>query len=355
MTRTEASLRALVAPDDFKGTFTAPQVTAAIARGLRTAGVEADELPIADGGDGTIDALMAALGGELRTVRVADPLGRPVDAEWAMLADGQTAVVEMARASGLARVAEDERDPWAASTRGTGELIVAAARAGARKVLVAVGGSATTDGGAGALEALREARVDVPITVICDVRVPFEDCARVFGPQKGADPDTIERLTRRLSALAEAAPRDPRGRPMSGAAGGLSGGLWAYCGAELVDGARFVLDAVAFDERLRAAAVAVSGEGKLDEQTLTGKAVAEVARRCRAAGRPLHAIVGTCALAPEVVHGLGLASVREATTLEELETAGRDLGLSLTAGEPRRPHEHRHGGDAHMIHERDAR
>ena len=324
------TVRALVAPDDYKGTFSAPEVASAIARGLRAAGVEADELPIADGGDGTTDALMAALGGELRTVRVADPLGRPIDAAWAMLADGTTAVVEMARASGLARVAEAERDAWAASTRGTGELIVAAARAGARKVLVGVGGSATTDGGAGALAALRAAGVEIPITVLCDVRVAFEDCARVFGPQKGADPDTVERLTRRLDALAAAAPRDPRGRPRTGAAGGLSGGLWAYCGAELVDGARFVLDAVAFDERLQAAALAVSGEGKLDEQTLTGKAVAEVARRCRAAGRPLHAIVGTCALAPEALDGLGLAGVREATTLAELETAGRELGSSLT-------------------------
>jgi glycerate kinase len=139
----------------------------------------------------------------------------------------------------------------------------------------------------------------------------------------------IERLTRRLHDLAEAAPRDPRGRPMTGAAGGLSGGLWAYCDAELVDGARFVLDAVGFDERLRAATLAVSGEGKLDEQTLTGKAIAEVARRCRAAARPLHAVVGTSVLGADAVDRLGLASVREATTLEELEAAGRDLASSL--------------------------
>jgi len=322
-------LRALVAPDDFKGTFTAPDVAAAISRGLRAVGVESDELPIADGGDGTMEALTASLGGEMRAARVADPLGRHVDARWAMLPDGRTAVVEMAEASGLRRVAEAERDPWHACTRGTGELIVAAALAGAARVLVAVGGSATIDGGAGAVDALREAAVKVQITVICDVRVPFEDCARVFGPQKGADPDMIERLTRRLRDLAEAAPRDPRGRPMTGAAGGLSGGLWAHCNAELVDGARFVLDAVGFDERLRAATLAVSGEGKLDEQTLTGKAIAEVSRRCRAAGRPMHAVVGTSVLGAGAVDRLGLASVREATTLEELEAAGRDLASSL--------------------------
>jgi glycerate 2-kinase len=323
------TLRALVAPDDFKGTFTAPEVAAALSRGLREAGVQADELPIADGGNGTMEALRATLGGEIRTARVADPLGRRVDARWAMLPDGRTAIVEMAEASGLRRVLEAERDPWHASTRGTGELIVAAAQAGAATVLVAVGGSATTDGGAGAVEVLRAAAVKVSITVICDVRVPFEDCARVFGPQKGADPGMIERLTRRLHDLAEAAPRDPRGRPMTGAAGGLSGGLWAYCDAELVDGARFVLDAVGFDERLRAATLAVSGEGKLDEQTLTGKAVAEVARRCRAARRPIHAVVGTSMLGADAVDRLGLASVREATTLEELEAAGRDLASSL--------------------------
>jgi glycerate kinase len=325
--------RALVAPDDFKGTFTAPEVAAAIARGLRGAGVPADELPIADGGNGTMEALVASLGGALSTARVSDPLGRAIDARWAMLPDGRTAIVETAEASGLSRVAEGERDPWSASTRGTGELIAAAARAGATEVLVAVGGSATSDGGAGAVEALREAQVQVRITVICDVRVRFEDCARVFGPQKGADPDMVERLTRRLHELAQAAPRDPRGRAMTGAAGGLSGGLWAHCDAALVDGARYVLDAVGFDRRLSAATVAVSGEGKLDEQTLTGKAIAEVARRCRIAGRALHVIVGTNVLAPSAVATLEVASVREATTLEELEAAGRDLAERLTPGE----------------------
>lgn len=317
--------RALVAPDDFKGTFTAPQVAAAIAAGVRAAGVEADELPIADGGDGTLDALLVSLGGTRHTARVHDPLGRPVDAEWAMLADRDTAVVEMARASGLGLVAADERDAWAASTHGTGELIVAAVLAGARKVLVAVGGSATTDGGAGAVQALRDAAIQVPITVICDVRVCFEDAARVFGSQKGADPEMIARLTERLHHLAAAAPRDPRGIPMTGAAGGLSGGLWAHCDAELVAGAQFVLDAVSFDERLRTAQFAVSGEGRLDRQTLTGKAVAEVARRCRAAERPLHVVVGSSALELAEIDTLLLASVREATTLGQLEQAGREL------------------------------
>jgi glycerate 2-kinase len=316
--------RVLVAPDDFKGTFSAPEVAAAVASGLRAAGAEADELPIADGGNGTMAALVASLGGELRTERVTDPLGRPIDAQWALLPGG-TAVVEMAEASGLVRVTDAARDAWRASTAGTGELIAAAARAGAERVLVAVGGSATTDGGAGAVEALRAAGAEVPITVLCDVRVAFEDAGKVFGPQKGADPAMVERLTERLNEQGAGAPRDPRGRPMTGAAGGLSGGLWAHCGAELVDGARHVLDAVDFDARLAAADLVVSGEGRLDAQTLTGKAIAEVARRCRDAGKPLHVVVGSSELDEEEVGELGLAGVREATTLDELEAAGRAL------------------------------
>jgi glycerate kinase len=236
----------------------------------------------------------------------------------------------MAQASGLGRVAESERDAWRASTRGTGELIAAAAAAGATEVVVAVGGSATTDGGAGAVEAMHEADVSVAITVLCDVEVAFEDCARVFAPQKGADAELVQRLTRRLHEQAQRAPRDPRGRPMTGAAGGLAGGLWAHCDARLVDGARFVLDTVGFDERLQHAALAATGEGKLDEQTLTGKAIAEVARRCRDAQRPLHAIVGTNRLRPEQALELGLASVREATNLDELQAAGRELGDAIT-------------------------
>lgn len=199
---------AVVAPDSFKGTLAATEVAAALARGLRSAGQDAVELPIGDGGEGTMDALLAARGGELRSAVVADPLGRPVDAAYGLLDDGRTAVVEMAQASGLWRVVEDERDALAATTRGTGELIAAAADAGAREVIVAVGGSATTDGGRGALEALDEAAVRVSMLVACDVRTPWEEAARVFGPQKGADPETVARLERRLDELARAAPRE---------------------------------------------------------------------------------------------------------------------------------------------------
>jgi glycerate kinase len=318
------TLPVLVAPDSFKGTFSAREVAAAIAAGLRSAGREADELPVADGGEGTMDVLVSVLGGELHTVTASDPLGRPVEASFALLPDG-AAIVETAQASGLGLVAEDERDAWAATTRGTGELIAAAAEAGANRAIVTVGGSATTDGGAGALEALEEACVEIQIDVLTDVRTPFEQAARVFGPQKGADPALVKRLERRLDRLAGKLRRDPRGEPMTGAAGGLSGGLWGQLGAKLVPGAAFVLDAIGFDDRMRAAAFVVTGEGRLDEQTLQGKIVGEVATRCRQGGVTCHAVVGRNELDPFQERIIDLASVTEATTLEELEAAGRGL------------------------------
>jgi glycerate 2-kinase len=320
-----ADLPALVAPDSFKGSFSALDVAAALAAGLRSAGHPAEELPVADGGEGTMEALLSTLDGERLTVMASGPLGRPVEATFALIDGGRTGIVEMAQASGLGLVAERERDAWAASTRGTGELIAAAVDAGAERVIVTVGGSATTDGGAGALEALDEAGVRVELAVLCDVRTPFEDAARVYGPQKGADEATVERLTRRLHRLAARLPRDPRGEQMTGAAGGLSGGLWAGAGARLFHGASYVLDALAFDERMRAAAFVVTGEGKIDEQTMEGKIVGEVATRCRQGGVTCHAVVGRIDLDPFSQRVLDLASLREAHTLAELEEAGRRL------------------------------
>jgi len=314
----------LVAPDSFKGTYSAPEVAGAIAAGLRSAGRDARELPVADGGEGTMDALVRALGGELRTVTAPDPLGRPIEARYALLPDG-TAVVETAQASGLGLVGEDERDAWDASTRGTGELIVAAALAGAERVLVTVGGSATTDGGAGALEAIAEAGVRPQLEVLCDVRTPFELAPSVFGPQKGADPAMVERLEERLGELARSFERDPRGEPMTGAAGGLSGGLYGALGAHLVPGAAYVLDTIGFDAAMRESAFVVTGEGRLDSQTLQGKIVGELATRCRQGGVTCHAIVGDSALEPFQERIVDLASVTVATDLDELEAAGRAL------------------------------
>jgi glycerate 2-kinase len=335
--RGRSALPALVAPDSFKGTLSAREVAAAIAAGLRSAEREAVELPVADGGEGTMEVLVNALGGEIRTSTVSDPLGRPIEAGFALLPEG-AAVVETAQASGLGLVDEGERDAWAATTRGTGELIVAAVEAGAERVIVTVGGSATTDGGAGAVEALEEAGVRPPeMDVLCDVRVPFEDAPRIFAPQKGADAAMVKRLERRLDELAERyasapghaadprEPRDPRGEPMTGAAGGLSGGLWAAFGARLVPGAPYVLDAIGFDDLMRASAFVVTGEGGLDEQTLQGKIVGEVATRCRQAGVACHAIVGRNSLDPFGQRIIDLASVTEASTLAEIEAAGRAL------------------------------
>ena len=318
------SRSALVAPDSFKGTFSAAEVAAAIARGLRAGGIDAVELPVADGGEGTLDVLVEALGGELIEMEVSDPLGRPVKAPFALLGDG-TAVVEMARASGLSLVAEDERDAFAASTRGTGELIAAAAQEGAAAVIVTVGGSATTDGGGGALAVLDEAGAKPRLEVWCDVRTAWEDAARVFGPQKGADAETVKRLARRMARLAAAAPKDPRGVPMTGAAGGLAGGLWAHHGAKLVAGAPAVLNAIGFDARMREATFVVTGEGRLDRQTFAGKAVFEVATRARQNGVACHAVVGSSTLEPFEERILDLQTVTERTTLDELEAASREL------------------------------
>src|SRR3954462_14096635 len=325
----------LVAPDSFKGTFSAAQVAGAIGRGLERAGLMPPDLcPVADGGEGTLDALLTQLGGDLVAAEVTDPLGRPVRGGYALLEDGGTALVEMAAASGLGLVAEAERDAWAASTRGTGELIAAAVHAGAQVVLVAVGGSATTDGGAGALEAIAEAGGlrGARIVALCAVRAPFEAAATVFGPQKGAGPDMVGRLTERLRAQAAAFPRDPTGVPLTGWAGGLSGGLWAALGAVLEPGAPFVLDALDFAARMRASRAVVTGEGKLDQQTLEGKLVGEIGTRARQGGVPLHAIVGTDALDPFGKRIIDLQWVQAATTLDELESAGERLGEALASG-----------------------
>ena len=319
------SRRALVAPDSFKGTFSAADVAAAIARGLRAGGREAVELPVADGGEGTMDVLLGALGGERRTVTASDPLGRPVEAAFVLLPGGDTALVEAAQASGLGLVAEAERDAWAASTYGTGEVIVAAVEAGAQRVIVTVGGSGTTDGGSGAVRALDDAGVSPRLEVLCDVRTPFEDAPRVFAPQKGADPATVTRLERRQAELAGKAPRDPRGVPMTGAAGGLSGGLWAHRDAKLIPGAPYVLDAIGFHETMRESAFVVTGEGALDEQTLQGKAAGEVATQSRQSGVTCHAVVGRNDLDEFQARILDLVTVIEAGTGETLEAAGRRL------------------------------
>jgi glycerate 2-kinase len=319
----------LVAPDSFKGTMSAAEVAAAVGRGLQAASRPVDLCPVADGGEGTVDTLLAAAGGERRTISVPDPLGRLVEATFGL--GDRIGIVEMAAASGLGLVDPSERDPIEASTFGTGQLIMAAIEGGAELVYLGVGGSATTDGGAGAIRAIREAGGlrGARIRVLTDVRTPFEDAARVFGPQKGADEDQVRCLTKRLNDQARRLERDPRGVPMTGAAGGLSGGLWAEFGAELVPGAQFVLDAVDFDRRMRAARAVVTGEGKLDQQSLAGKVVSEVSTRARQAGVPCHAIVGTRELDSFGVRVLDLQAVLEASTPRQISAAARRLAEVL--------------------------
>ena len=315
----------LVAPDSFKGTLRATQVADAIGSGLRGAGVPVDLCPVADGGEGTLEALAGPLELVISLASAHDPLGREIEAPLGLA--GSLAVVETAAASGLQLVDSAERDAVAASSVGTGELIAAALDAGARLVHVGVGGSATTDGGAGAVRALlgRGGLRGAGLIVLCDVRTPFEDAARVFGPQKGASPSDVTRLTRRLHGVARRLERDPRGVTMSGAAGGLAGGLWGAFGAELVPGASFVLDAIGFDGRMRAARAVVTGEGRLDQQSLAGKLVSEVATRARQGGVPCHAVVGSRELDAFGARVLDLQAVIEASTLEELKAAGRRL------------------------------
>jgi glycerate kinase len=319
------SERVLVAPDAFKGTIPAAVVADALARGLRECGVLALECPVADGGEGTLEALVEADGGELLRAAATDALGRPIEAAWALLADGSTAVVEAARASGLALIAPAERDAEGASTAGTGALVLAACAAGASRVIVCAGGTATTDGGIGALEAMEAGGgVDgAEIVVACDVLTPFELAAEVFAPQKGASPAAVVRLSQRLERVARELPRDPRGLSMSGAGGGLAGGLWARHGAKLRSGAALVLDAVGFQARLDDADAVIIGEGRLDAQSLSGKVGGVILARARERGVPVHAVAGAADIDRSDPAWRGLVSVQRAGSVQELVELGR--------------------------------
>lgn len=271
-------MRALLCPASLKGVLEADAAATALARGVREAGGEADELPVADGGEGTARAVHAALGGEWRDAEVGDPLGRPVRARWLVLADGR-AVVEAAAAIGLPLVSSEERDPLRASSRGLGELVRAALGERPRELVIALGGSATVDGGVGFREVVRE--LPVPTTVLCDVLTPLDGAARLFGPQKGASPEDVVVLERRLAD--DDVLRPYADVPGAGAAGGLGAAL-AALGARLVPGAVAVLDLLDFDARLSRATVVVTGEGQVDRTTGEGKAPAEVAGRAARAG-----------------------------------------------------------------------
>jgi glycerate 2-kinase len=270
-------VKALLCPASLKGVLSARAAAAALAVGAREAGVEAVELPVADGGEGTAEVLQAALGGEWRHARVSDPLGRPVQASWLLLPDGR-AVVEAAAAIGLPLVATAERDPLRASSSGFGELVLAALESSPVSLVLALGGVATVDGGAG-LRAVLGA-LPVPAVALCDVRTTLADAPRLFGPQKGASADDVVILASRLEAMEELRPY--AALPGSGAAGGLGAAL-AALGAELVPGAPAALDLLGFDRLLSRCDLVVTGEGQIDETTAEGKAPGEIAARCAAA------------------------------------------------------------------------
>jgi len=311
-------VRILAAPDKFRGTASAAEVASAIADAVRAAGATCTELPLADGGEGTL----AALGGPNRSSLVTGPLGDPVDAAW-RLAAGE-AVIEMALASGLALVGgASGNDPIAASTSGTGELVALAAEAGAKRIVIGVGGSATTDGGFGALRAMYPLQRfrGVELVVACDVRTRFVDAATVFAPQKGAGPTQVELLRRRLERLAQVfldeSGVDVQALEGSGAAGGLAGGL-ATVGAELVSGFDVVADELELDAAIEGADLVVTGEGFLDDESFDGKVVGGVASLAHSLGVPCLAVVGEVVEPlPTLPEGLTVVSLTERFGSEE--------------------------------------
>lgn len=328
-------MRIVIAPDSFKGSLTSVQVAEALASGWSTArpGDEVLLAPLADGGEGTLVAIAAAGGWEWRTAAATDPIGRPWEARWLRSAGGHRAVVELAEASGLSRLVASERDPLGASTRGTGEVLRAILDEGIRTITLGIGGSATTDGGAGILRALGavidDAHVDlagldprlaeVHLRVACDVTNPLlgpSGAATTYGPQKGASPEQVQQLDDALAAFADrlgaATGHDERSTPGAGAAGGTAFGLLSigdrFRSVRLVPGVEVVTEETRLREKLAGADVVITGEGRIDAQTAFGKTALGVAQLAHAAGVACIAIGG--GVTPEGIAALaGLAIV----------------------------------------------
>lgn len=319
---------ALASPASLKGVLSPLQAAALLAAGLRrVGGVEVDEAPVADGGEGTAEVLRRSLGGTWQAAVVADPLGRQVSARWLELPDG-TAVVEAAEPIGLPRLQRDELDPQRASSRGLGELLLAVVASRPRALLVCVGGTATVDGGAGMAAAVGGRLGALPLRVACDVRNPLlgpRGAARVFGPQKGADARAVETLEARLASMAELAPYADL--PGAGAGGGL-GAAFAALGGELLSGAELVLDLIGFDERARDAAVVVTGEGAVDATTLDGKAPGAVRSRCERLGVRCELFGG---VVRDDIDARSLSG-DPARAGEDLVQLGEELALALAGG-----------------------
>lgn len=360
-------MRVVLAPQEFKGSLTATEAAAAMAQGVRAAlpDAEIDSAPLADGGPGTVQAVVTAAKGRHSYARVDGPLGAPTDAIWGRIDGGRTAVIEMAAASGLLLLTPDRRDPRRAGTYGTGELIRAALDAGVRRILIGVGGSASNDGGAGMAAALgvrfldehgqplppggaalaRLARIDVTdldprltgveVIGLTDVRNPLlgpQGASAVYGPQKGADPVAVAELERALTNYADIVARDVgveiASVPAGGAAGGLAAGLIAFAGARLEPGVVRVAEAVRLRERLTGAGLVITAEGRLDRQSLFGKTVAGVAALAREAAAPCLAVAGT------VTDEAAVRAIPGLTDVEAAAPAGMPLDEAMTRAAP---------------------
>jgi glycerate 2-kinase len=320
-------VRVLASPASCKGVLSAVEAAMALAAGMRTAGLEAEELPVADGGEGTAEVFAAAFGGEWRVTAASNPLGRPIRASYLVLEDGSV-VVEAAEAVGLRLLAEGELDPVRASSRGLGELLLAAAADASGPILVGLGDTATVDGGVGLLEVVGDRLAGRELEALCDVRNPLlgeRGAARAFGPQKGASPEQVEALERQLAA-------DERLRPYAelagaGAAGGLGAAL-AALGGRLSSGAHVVLERIGFRGLIAGADLVVTGEGTVDRSSFEGKAVGEVARMCEEGGVRC-AVFGGAVIDPPrglEVHALSGDPGRAA---EDLVDLGKRLARAL--------------------------
>ena len=337
-------MKILIASDSFKGSATTMEVADNIAKGLLRVcpEIEIEKLPVADGGEGTVETLVAGMDGDFVQVEVTGPLGERVKAKYGIIDDGM-AIIEMAEASGLVLVDEEMRNPTLTTTYGTGELILSALERGLKRIYVGIGGSATNDGGMGMARALgyrfldrdgnelpdgggslgqldriEVANVmpllkDARITVMCDVENPLfgpDGAAFVYGPQKGADPDMVQLLDENLRHFSEILIRDMNadvaGIPGSGAAGGLGGGLMAFCGAELKPGIEMVLDILNFDGHLQDVDLVVTGEGRIDGQSAKGKVPAGIAKRAKKLNKPLVAIAGGVGEGAEGLYSIGI-------------------------------------------------
>ena len=362
----------LLVPDSFKGTLSSRQVCQVMAGQLRRFFPQAQvkSIPVADGGEGSVEAFLAAAGGERRTRTVTGPFGEPVEAFYGILGDGRTAVIEMAACAGLP-LAEGRLNPERATTYGVGELFLAAKEAGCTKAILGLGGSCTNDGGAGAAVALgakftradgtafvptggtlgeiaaldvspvAQALQGMELTAMCDIDNPLygeAGAAAVFAPQKGADAAMVARLDAGLRHLGQVSARclgrDFSHLPGAGAAGGLGFGMAAFCGAQLRMGIDAVLDAVGFDSLLPGTDVVFTGEGKIDSQSARGKVVSGVAARCRKAGVPVVAVVGQIGQGFEEMYQQGLTAVfsinRAAQPFAESRFhAGENLALTM--------------------------